>query len=78
MKQGRYYSWFGKLANHGKAFYLFIIAESVHLVLNNSIIIIVFPRKSMIRCGLLLDVNGVWLSIQLFPHFQEILNKHLL
>ena len=30
----------------------------------------------MINCGLLLDVDGVWRSDQLFPHLQENVDKH--
>ena len=35
-----------------------------------------YARKSMIRCGLALDVDGTWSIGQLFPHLQDIVAKH--
>jgi hypothetical protein len=31
---------------------------------------------TMIRCGLSLDVDGVWRVEQFFPHLQEIISEH--
>ena len=35
-----------------------------------------YVRKSMIRCGLALGIDGTWSVNQLFPHLQEIIEKH--
>ena len=35
-----------------------------------------FPRKAMIRCGLSLDIDGIWRRQQLFPHLQDIIIKY--
>ncbi len=35
-----------------------------------------FARKSMIRCGLALGIDGTWNVQQLFPHLQEIVAKY--
>jgi hypothetical protein len=31
----------------------------------------------MIRCGMILTLDGTWSVVQLFPHLQEIVAKHL-
>jgi hypothetical protein len=35
-----------------------------------------FAQKAMIRCGLLLDVNGIWHEEQLTPDLQSIIAKY--
>jgi hypothetical protein len=35
-----------------------------------------YARKSMIRCGLSLDLNGVWCVNQLFPELQRIVKEY--
>ena len=35
-----------------------------------------FPRKAMFRCGLSLDIDGIWRRQQLFQHLQDIINKY--
>ena len=35
-----------------------------------------YARKAMIRTGQSLDLDGVWREKQLFPHLQELINKH--
>ena len=37
---------------------------------------VLYARKAMIHCGLLLDVDGIWRIEQLFPHLQEIIHEH--
>ncbi len=34
------------------------------------------PRKAMIRCGLAFDTDGASKVQQLFPHLQEVVQKH--
>nr|KAE8934151.1 hypothetical protein PF009_g15863 [Phytophthora fragariae] len=67
----------GKLKNPGKSFFLEMAAKAVRRAnayrdrsnLN-------YARKAMIRCGLSLDVDGVWRVEQLYPHLQEIIKKY--
>lgn len=35
-----------------------------------------YARKSLIRCGLALGVDGTWTITQLFPQLQDIIAKH--
>lgn len=35
-----------------------------------------YARKSMIRCGLALGLDGTWNINQLFPHLQDIIAKY--
>lgn len=35
-----------------------------------------YARKAMIRCGLSQDLNGQWRVEQLFPHLQDITQRH--
>jgi hypothetical protein len=35
-----------------------------------------WSRKAMIRCGLALDLNGIWDADQLSPDFRTILQKY--
>jgi hypothetical protein len=35
-----------------------------------------YVRKSMTRCGLSLDQDGVWKIEQLFPELQQIIVEH--
>jgi DDE superfamily endonuclease len=68
----------GKLLNPGKHFFLNLAAESVREVNKmrdkNGLM---YARKAMIRCGLSLNLNGIWEISQLFPHLQEIIKENL-
>lgn len=69
--------WSGKLTNPGKRFFLQLASDCVEDVnrevdCNN----MSYARKSMIRCGMALDVDGSWNVTQLFPHLQELVAKH--
>lgn len=70
-------SWSGALKHPGKAWFLKLAAESVRAVNaqrdKNGL---TYARKSMIRCGLSKDVDGVWRIEQLFPALQNIIAKH--
>jgi hypothetical protein len=69
--------WSGKLKNPGKHYFLELARDSVREAnkmldkngLNSA-------RKSMIRCGLSLDVDGVWKVSQLLPNLQELIRKY--
>jgi DDE superfamily endonuclease len=69
--------WSGKLLQPGKTYFLKLAAKCCRIVsdmrddeqLN-------LVRKSMIRCGLNKNLNGVWEERQLFPHLQAIVEKH--
>ena len=37
---------------------------------------LLYAQKAMIRCGLSLDVDGIWRIEQPFPHLQEIIHEH--
>jgi hypothetical protein len=67
----------GKLKNLGNKFFLKLAAESVREVNKlrdkNRI---TYARKSMIRCGLSLDLKGVWCVKQLFPELQRIVKEY--
>lgn len=68
--------WSGKLKQPGKRFFLSLAARCCRQVSemrdedNVSRV-----RKSMIRCGLGKNLNGVWVVRQLFPHLQELVAK---
>ena len=68
----------GKLLNPGKHFFLKLAAESVREVNKmrdtNGL---TYAHKAMIRCGLSLNINGIWEISQLFPHLQEIIKENL-
>ena len=69
--------WSGKLTNPGKRFFLQLAADAIQdvnrLVDSDNLS---YARKSMIRCGLALGIDGTWSVNQLFPHLQEIIEKH--
>jgi hypothetical protein len=69
--------WSGKLTNPGKHFFLQLIVDSVEDV-NQEIDChnISYSRKTMIRCGMALVLDGIWSVAQLFHHLQEIVAKH--
>lgn len=65
------------LMNLGKKFFLELAAAAVrHVNDQRDINGLTFARKAMIRCGLSLDVNGVWHEKQLSPELQEIIDTH--
>lgn len=69
--------WSGKLTNPGKRFFLQLAADAVEDV--NRLVDcdnMSYARKSMIRCGLALGLDGTWTTNQLFPHLQDIITKH--
>ena len=67
----------GNLPNPGKSFVLQLAAESVRDVNNQTDADgISYARKAMIRCGLALNINGIWETKQLFPHLQNIISKY--
>jgi hypothetical protein len=70
--------WSGKLTNPGKHFFLQLIVNSVEDV-NQQVDSdnISYSRKTMIRCGMALVLDGTWSMAQLFPHLQKIVAKHL-
>ncbi len=70
-------TWSGKLKNPGKRFFLQLAADAIEDV-NRQVDIdnMSFARKSMIRCGLALGIDGTWNVQQLFPHLQEIVAKY--
>ena len=69
--------WSGKLTNPGKRFFLQLVVDAIQVV--NRLVDsdnLSYARKSMIRCGLALGIDGTWSVNQLFPHLQEIIGKH--
>lgn len=72
-----YGTWSGKLKNLGKRFFFQLAADAIEDV-NREVDIdnMSFARKSMIRCGLALGIDGTWNVQQLFPHLQEIFAKY--
>ena len=71
--QGRR-GWFGKLKNPRKGFFLALAAEAVRDVNQEQDFQgMNIARKSMIRCGLSLDTDGVWRCEQLFQELQDII-----
>ena len=69
--------WSGKLTNPNKCFFLQLVANSVQdvnqqLDCDNTM----YARKTMIRSGLALNVDGTWNVHQLFPHLQKLVAKH--
>ncbi|KAL0241149.1 hypothetical protein GEMRC1_006384 [Eukaryota sp. GEM-RC1] len=67
----------GKIKNPGKKLMLDFAKEAVDYVNSRQDASgISFARKSMIRCGLSLDVVGRWQISQLYPQRQEIMRKY--
>ena len=69
--------WSEKLTNLGKRFFLQLAADAIQDV--NQLVDsdnLSYAKKSMIRCGLTLRIDGTWSVNQLFPHLQEIIEKH--
>ena len=69
--------WSGKLPNPGKRFFLHLAADSVEDV-NREVDCdnISFACKAMIRYGMTLGVDCIWIVHQLFLHLQELIAKH--
>ena len=67
-------SWSGKLKNPSKRFFLELAATAVRAVnrMRDSCGL-AYDRKSMIRCGMALDVSGRWHESQLTPNCSKIL-----
>jgi hypothetical protein len=69
--------WFGKLKNPDKPFFFTLAVDIVRDVSHEwDHYGMTYARKAMIRCGMSLDVDGVWRCEQLFPHLQEIIAEH--
>jgi hypothetical protein len=67
----------GKLKNPGKPYFLLLAAATVQDVNEeHDAYGMTYARKSMIRCGLSLDLDGVWKTEQLFPELQQIIVEH--
>ena len=67
----------GALPNPGKIYFLKLAADAVRDV--NRIRDdegLTYARKAMIRCGFAKQANGLWEVRQLFPHLQNIIEKH--
>jgi hypothetical protein len=63
--------------NPGKEFFLRLAADAVRDVnLMRDENGLTYSRKAMIRCGLALDVTGVWHEKQLSRELQLIISKH--
>ncbi|KAI2506922.1 hypothetical protein MHU86_7514 [Fragilaria crotonensis] len=70
-------AWSGKLQNPGKRFFLQLAADSVRDVnMQRDVNGLTYARKAMIRCGLALDVTGLWHIQQLSPQLQAIIATH--
>ena len=67
----------GKLCNPGKQYFLQLADECISAVnkKRDKELGISYARKSMIRCGLSKNVDGIWSEQQLFPHLQKIINE---
>lgn len=67
----------GRLVNPGKAFFLRLAAAVVRDVSErrdkDGVLLV---RKAMIRCGMALNLNGLWEEQQLSPELQEIIAKY--
>jgi hypothetical protein len=74
--QGRR-GWSGKLKNLGKPYFLSLVAAAVRDV-NEELDVygITYARKSMMRCGLSSNQDGVWKYEQLFLELQEIIVQY--
>ena len=61
--------WLGKLTNPDKRFFLQLAIDSVEDV-NREVDCdnMSYARKAMIRSGMALGVDGIWIVHQLFPH----------
>ena len=71
--QGRR-GWSGKLKNPGKGFFLSLAVEAVRAVNQEQDVQgMNIAKKSLIRCGLSLDTDGVWRREQLFQELQDII-----
>jgi hypothetical protein len=65
------------LKNPGKLFYLSLAVECVRAVHEEiDKYGISFAWKTMIKCGLSLDLNGRWRREQLFDNLQQIIVDH--
>jgi hypothetical protein len=67
----------GKLKNPGKPYFLSLVVAIVRDV-NEEVDAydMIYARKSIIRCGLSLDQDGVWKTEQFFPELQQIIVEH--
>jgi hypothetical protein len=74
--QGRR-GWFGKLRNSGKPYFLSLATVPIRDV-NEELDAygMTYARKSMMRCGLSTDQDGVWRCEQLFLELQEIIMQY--
>lgn len=67
----------GRLKNPGKRFFLKLAADVNRCVAQQRDSEgVLFTRKAMIRCGMALNLNGIWEERQLSPELQNIINKY--
>ena len=60
--------------NPGKGYFLSLATEAIHVVNQKQDVYgMNIARKSMIRCELSLDTDGVWRREQLFQELQDII-----
>ena len=66
----------GKIPNPGKSFFLKLAVASVRDFKNlRDSEGLGYARKAMIRCGMSLNVNGLWEESQLFPKLHNIISR---
>lgn len=67
----------GRLVNPGKRYFLQLAADVARSVFQQRDSDgVLFTRKAMIRCGMALNLNGVWEERQLSPELQNIIKKY--
>lgn len=67
----------GRLVNIGKAYFLKLATAVVrHVSEVRDMDGVLLIRKAMIRCGLGLNINGLWEQEQLSPELQQIFKKY--
>ena len=66
-----------KFTDPSKRFFLELAVDAIEdvnrLIDSNNMF---YARKSMIICGLPLEIDGTWTTNQLLSHLQEIIAKH--
>ena len=76
-KLGRGPTCIRKLFKPGKECYMNLAircVEAVNAMQDENGIPLV--RKGIIRCGFSININGQWLTMQLFQHLQDIIGRH--
>ena len=66
-----------KVPNSGKKYFLGLAADMVRTVsAQRDSDWILYTRKALIRCGMAMNINGLWEIRQLSPELQEIVGKY--